>query len=62
MNALVASAEYDIAFADLQNGFATIYASIGVNPWGDSLDTTADIQSIAASLKAVWAERGDHAG
>ena len=62
MNALVASAEYDIAFADLQNGFATIYASIGVNPWGDSLDTTADVQSIAASLKAVWAERGDHAG
>jgi len=62
MNALVASAEYDIAYADLQNAFATIYASIGVNPWGDYLDTTADVASLSQSLKQVWNERGDYGG
>ena len=62
MNALVASAEYDIAFSDLQNAFAAIYASIGVNPWGDYLDTTADVSALTGTLKNVWLERGDYGG
>ncbi|MGB7287153.1 MAG: TolC family protein [Salaquimonas sp.] len=62
MNALVASAEYDIAYSDLQNAFATIYASIGVNPWGDYLDTNTDVGTLTSSLKQVWQERGDHGG
>lgn len=59
MNTLVASAEYDIAYADLQNAFATIYATIGVNPWGDHLDTSADVSTLAATLNKVWSQRGD---
>jgi outer membrane protein TolC len=62
MNTLVASAEYDLAYSDLQNAFATIYASIGVDPWGDYLDTTADVSALAASLQNVWRERGDYGG
>ncbi len=62
MNSLVASAEYDIAYADLQNAFATVYSSIGVNPWGDFLDTSSDVNSLASSLAQVWQARGDHGG
>jgi len=62
MNTLVASAEYDIAYSDLQNAFATIYSSIGVDPWGDFLDTSADVAILAGSLKQVWHERGDFGG
>lgn len=61
MNALVASAEYDVAYADLQNSFAAIYASIGVDPWGDSLDLSAGVEELAAHLRRIWNERGDAA-
>jgi outer membrane protein TolC len=62
MNALVASAELDAAFADLQNAFASVYQSIGIDPWGDSLDTSLDVKLLAEHLRNVWQERGDHAG
>lgn len=62
MNTLLASAKYDIAYSDLQNAFATIYASIGVDPWGDYLDTDTDVATLAQSLKKTWRERGDTGG
>ncbi len=62
MNALVASAEYDLAYSDLQNAFGAIYATIGVDPWGDHLDTASDVETLAASLQQVWRERGDVGG
>ena len=62
MNALVASAEYDVAYSDLQNAFGTIYATIGVDPWGDYLDTASDVETLSASLRQVWRERGDFGG
>ena len=61
MNTLVASVEYDVAYADLQNAFAAIYSSIGVDPWGDVLDLTQDVQALAESLRIIWRERGDSA-
>lgn len=62
MNTLVSSIEYDMAYASLQNAFAGVYASIGVDPWGDVLDTTLPVDALADHLKSVWKERGDHAG
>ncbi|MEZ5871575.1 MAG: TolC family protein [Nitratireductor sp.] len=59
MNTLVASVEYDMTYADLQNAFAGIYASIGVDPWGDSLDTNLPVEELAANLRKTWRERGD---
>lgn len=59
LSALIASAKYDIAYADLQNAFATIYASIGVDPWGDGLDVDLDVATLSAGLKKTWQERGD---
>lgn len=59
LSALIASAKYDIAYADLQNAFATIYASIGVDPWGDDLDVDLNVAELSAGLKKTWQERGD---
>lgn len=59
LSGLIASAKYDIAYADLQNAFATIYASIGVDPWGDDLNLNSDVATLAAGLKNTWRERGD---
>ena len=62
MNTLVASAQYDIAYSDLQNAFAAIYSSIGVDPFGDILDTSASVDELANALRSTWRERGDKAG
>ena len=62
MNTLLASAQYDMAYADLQNAFAAIYASIGVDPFGDELDTSQPVGEVAKALRTTWRERGDVAG
>ncbi len=62
MNMLVASAQYDLAYAQLQNAFATIYATIGVDPYGDDFDTDDSLGNLAASLRTTWQERGDLGG
>lgn len=62
MNTLIASAEYDIAYSDLQNAFASIYSSIGVDPFGDYLDVTASVGELAKTLRDTWRARGDLAG
>ncbi len=62
MNNLLASAQYDIAYSELQNAFARIYSTIGVDPYGDSFNTDSSIADITASLKQTWNERGDLGG
>lgn len=62
MNTLVASAQYDIAYSDLQNAFAAIYSSIGVDPFGDYLDTSASVTDLTKALRQTWNARGDVAG
>ena len=38
MNTLVAEVKYDIAYAGLQNAFGNVYASMGLDPFGDEFD------------------------
>ena len=59
MNALVADAKYDIALADLQNSFANLYASIGVDPFGPALTDGDSIDSMAEKLHQHWVSLGD---
>ncbi|MGB7204712.1 MAG: hypothetical protein WBD37_04495, partial [Anderseniella sp.] len=54
MNDLVAAVKYDIAYADLQNAFAAVYASIGVDPFGDDITGQEDAHTLAKSLKRTW--------
>lgn len=62
MNTLVASVEFDVAFADLQNAFAAIYASVGVDPHGSDISTNMSVDALANTLRTTWQSRGDNSG
>lgn len=59
MNKLVAEAKYDIALADLQNAFANIHSSMGLNPFGDDVTGDENVDMLANKLQAHWVGRGD---
>jgi outer membrane protein TolC len=61
MNSLIASAQFDIAYAELQNAFARIFTTIGVDPYGEDFDPSASVTTVTASLKQTWNARGDRA-
>lgn len=58
LNTLVAEAKRDITFASLQNAFANVYASMGLDPHGSHLDLSADVKTLSVRLRNVWLERG----
>ena len=62
MNTLVSQVSADIAYADLQNSFANIFASMGIDPYADDLKANDNIASLSESLRKVWIERGDMSG
>lgn len=62
MNALVARARYDIAYADLQNAYANIFASMGVDPYSGDINKKMGVKALARSLRRTWVERGAKAG
>ena len=59
MNTLVAAVQYDLAYADLQNAFAAIYAAVGVDPFEGVVDTSKSVSDLARSLRETWRSRGD---
>lgn len=59
MNTLVAEAKYDIAFAQLQNAYANLFSSMGLNPYDWQIDRAQSVGELEAHLKQIWFERGD---
>lgn len=59
LNTLVAEAKFDIAYAGLQNAYANVYASMGLDPFGTMMDYDLDVQTLARRLRNVWRARGD---
>jgi outer membrane protein TolC len=62
LNTLVAEVKRDIAFAQAQNAFATIFTSIGLDPHADGVSTTMGVGELAHQLRGLWLERGDFGG
>lgn len=62
MNTLVAEARRDVAHAGLQSAFASVYASMGLDPYAGGFDLDVDVKTIAAHLRDVWIERGAASG
>jgi outer membrane protein TolC len=60
LNALVAETRRDVAYASLQNAFANIYASIGIDPLPVEFTHSMPVHEVAASFRSMWIERGDH--
>ena len=60
LNTLVAEAKQDIAYASVQNAFANVFASMGMDPYVDPQSIDADVGSLASELRQLWFERGDY--
>lgn len=58
MNTLVAEVRHDIAFSDVQNAYANLFASMGLDPYADEYDHQLDVATLAAHLRDLWFERG----
>ncbi|MEL6694003.1 MAG: TolC family protein, partial [Pseudomonadota bacterium] len=56
---LVAELRTDVAFADLQNAFANLYASIGLDGYDAALTGNESIDEMEKVLKGWWQARGD---
>lgn len=59
MNTLVAEAKYDIAYAQLQNAYANLFSSMGLDPYNWEIDRGQSVDAMASNLKQLWFERGD---
>ena len=59
MNALVSEAKRDIAFAAVQNAYANIFASVGLDPYASDVNFSGGVGELEAQLKGLWLERGD---
>lgn len=59
MNTVVAEAKRDIAHAAVQNAFANVYASIGLDPFAGEVGPDLSVAQLAQGLRALWFERGD---
>lgn len=51
LNTLVAEAKYDIAFADVQNAYANILASMGIDPLSIATGPDMSLAELAAGLR-----------
>jgi len=60
MNSLVTEVKYDIAFADIQNAYANLFAAIGVDNFGPDITGTEPLAKISASLETLWATRAEY--
>ncbi len=54
MNTVLAAVKYDVAYADLQNAIASVYASLGLDPYDGPVSTDMSVKALAAALKRAW--------
>lgn len=57
MNALVSEVKYDVTFADTQNSYANLFASIGIDDFGPEISGREDVVTLAKSLENLWTSR-----
>ena len=54
MNTVLAAVKYDVAYADLQNAIANVYASLGLDPYDGPVSTDMSVKELAAALRRAW--------
>ena len=59
LNLLVAEARRDIAFAAVQNAYANIFASVGLDPYTSDTDLSLGVKDVESQLESLWLERGE---
>ena len=59
MNQLIATVRADLAYANWQNAYASVYASIGVDPYASFVTPEASVKELANQIKSSWFEKGN---
>jgi outer membrane protein TolC len=57
MNTLVAEVKYDIAYADAQNAYANLFASMGIDDFSPDVTGREDVTTLKSSLAGLWQSR-----
>ncbi|MEO0713051.1 MAG: TolC family protein [Pseudomonadota bacterium] len=57
MNKIVTEARYDLAYAEVQEAFAALYAAVGYDPFGNDITGREGVGTVAESLSLLWNER-----
>ncbi len=57
MNSLVTDVKLDIAYANAQNAYANLYASMGLDNYTPDVGPNRDVRAIAGDLRELWARR-----
>lgn len=59
MNDLLSQLRYDVAYSDLQNAFATLFTTLGLDPYSQTVTGSESVDELAEALRELWATRGD---
>ncbi|MDD9910256.1 MAG: TolC family protein [Ahrensia sp.] len=62
LNTLASEVTADVAYTDLQNAYANVYESIGIDPYTDETFANDDLTVLTKALEREWFERGDQSG
>ena len=61
LNTLVAEAKLDLAYSALENSYANVFASMGLDPFENISNRDVPTHELASELRRIWIERGDSA-
>jgi outer membrane protein TolC len=59
MNTLVSEVKYDIAYADAQNAYANLFASMGIDHFAPDVTGRENVAALQQSLASLWQNRED---
>ncbi|MEK8049630.1 TolC family protein [Ideonella sp. DXS22W] len=57
MNGVLSEVRYDVAYSDLQNAYANLYASMGLDNFDVDIDADLPLKKLAQELEEHWTER-----
>ena len=57
MNTLVSEVKYDIAYADAQNAYANLFASMGIDDFAPDITGRENVGTLKTALNKLWDDR-----
>jgi outer membrane protein TolC len=57
MNTLVSEVKYDIAYAEAQNAYANLFASMGIDDFAPDITGKEDVATLGKALGTLWQNR-----
>lgn len=57
MNTLVSEVKYDLAYAEVQNAYANLFAAMGVDHFSPDVTGRENVAQLSQSLATMWANR-----